>query len=68
MDDIIKKEVVSSQYASELLFAVYPEPIWNQVTEFSPTERVPIFILAYRFEKEISKGKYLYVFSGARLQ
>ena len=66
--DVIKKEVVSSTYLPELLVAVFPEMNYNISKKFDPSEVVPVFVLVYRFDRQVSEKEYAYVFVGGRVK
>lgn len=64
--DVIKKEVVSSIYEPELLVAVPHEMNYNISRKFEPSEIMPVFVLVYRFDRQVSEKEYAYVFAGGR--
>ena len=64
----LAKTVISSTYAPELLVAVSPEMNYNISQKFDPSEIMPVFVLVYRFERQVSEKKYAYVFVGGRVK
>ena len=57
-------EIILNQYVPEFLFRVYPEINYN--TTYVYSDPVPIFMLVYRYSKQISETEFLYSFVGGR--
>lgn len=56
----LAKTIISNTYAPELLIAVSPEMNYNI------GQNVPVFVLVYRFDRQVSEKEYAYVFVGGR--
>jgi hypothetical protein len=66
MSDVIQHSIVLNEFRYEWLVAVAPEflPYAIQSDVASP---IPYAVLVYRVDKQISENKWVYVFSGARI-
>lgn len=65
--DAIREFIKSSTYAPEILVAVPREPSYKISQKFDPSEIVPVFVLVYRFDRQVSENEFVYVFVGGRV-
>ena len=71
-NDFIRHVVVTQSYHREWLVAIPPElemsSKFYRITDPALYEPVKMYVLVYRFDKEVAPGSYAYVFSGIREQ
>ena len=67
MNDVIQHEIVLSQYMSEWLVAVPHELNFRTIVSDIP-EFIEFVILVYRFDRQIGRNEYTYVFAGSRVR
>lgn len=65
--DAIKEFIKSSTYAPEILVDVPHEPSYNIGQKFDPSEIAPVFVLVYRFDRQVSENEFVYIFVGGRV-
>lgn len=67
MNDVIQHEIVLNRYMPEWLVAVPPEPNFRPIVSDMP-EFVEFAILVYRFDRQVGRNEYAYVFAGSRVR